>query len=180
MPRHELPVAIARRHIERAFVEQHGHPIEQRPVNAVALPDRPAQIGGREEDVLFFEVIDPARRRGRADQIPTSRVQEAFRAPGGAGGVHDRQRVLALHRLRRNLIPRRLIHRFVPPEVALGAHGDRELLLTDTPDHERVLHRGALGQRDVHVVFEWHKVAAMIAAVRGDDHAGAAIRDAVA
>ena len=115
-----------------------GGPVGQRPVDDVAVPGDPADVGGAPVDVSpgLWSNTDVVGVRGLGE-VAAGGVQDALRLPGGARGVEDEQRVLGVERLgvvRVGLA----VDEVVPPHVAtLGPrHVD-----PGAPDHQHVLDR---------------------------------------
>ncbi len=144
------------------------------------MAGHPADVGGAPEDVgLGLEVEDRPVRVRRADEVAAGGVQDALGLAGRAGGVHDVERVLAVVRLGR-VVGGRLVDDVVPPHVAgvVPVH-----VLAGTPDHQHLVDVLALllglADRLVDRRLERRRVAAPVAAVRGDDHLRLAVGDPV-
>ena len=78
----------------RALVHHRRGPVGQRPVDDVAVPGDPADVGGAPVDALARLVVehDVVGVRGLGE-VAAGGVQDALRLPGGARGVEDEQRV---------------------------------------------------------------------------------------
>ena len=92
-------------------------------------------------------------------------MQDALRLAGGAGGVEDEERVLAVERLG-GAIGGCVRDEVVPPHVAAGLHLHRGVAAVED---DALLDRRRLGQRLIDVRLERHDLAAPPAAVGGDD-----------
>ena len=113
------PPAVLVRRVRRALVHERRRPVGQRPVDDVAVPGDPADVGAAPVEVLVrLEVEDrPVGVRGLG-QVAAGRVQDALRLAGRARRVHDVERVLGVERLRR-VLGRLLVDDVVPPHVAV-------------------------------------------------------------
>ena len=176
---HDLPPAALLRGVRRALVDDPGGRVGERAVDQVAVAGDPADVGGAPVDVgLRLEVEDRPVRVRRAGEVAAGGVQDALGLAGGAGGVHDVERVLGVEELAL-VLARRLVHGVVPPDVDLVVPVD---VLAGTPDHQHLLDGVALalGLRTglVHGRLERGGRTAPVAAVGGDDHLHAAVDDA--
>ena len=129
----DFPEAIRLRPIWGSLVKNAGGSIGKRAVYKVAVPGDPAHIGGAPVNILFFEVEDVFARGSRAGHVAASRVQNAFRLPGGSACVKDEQRMFAVERDGRT-IRIDIFSLAMPPYIAAFFDMD--------------IHRGALGNDD--------------------------------
>ena len=78
----------------RHALEHHRRgPIRQRPVDDIAVPRDPADIGRTPEHIAVVVIKGHQMRHRRIDQIPARGVDHALRLAGGPRGVQDEQRV---------------------------------------------------------------------------------------
>ncbi len=100
-PFDDRPEAILARVIGRAFVDDAGGAVGQRPVDDVAVAGHPADVGRAPEDVVVVQIEHVLRRQVRAQQEAARRVHDPLGLPGRAGRVQDEQRVLGRQARRR-------------------------------------------------------------------------------
>src|SRR6185312_4207189 len=94
----DLPEAVGSREVGRAFVHHRRCAGGQRAVDDVAVPGDPADVGRAPVDVLLAQVEHPLHRRLYLHQVPGGGVHHPLGLAGGAAGVEDVERVLAVHR----------------------------------------------------------------------------------
>jgi hypothetical protein len=173
----DLPEAVLGRVVGHALVHHRGGPVGQRPVDDVAVPGDPADVGRAPVDVgVGLEVEHVAVGEGDLGEVAAGGVHDALGLAGGARGVEQVEQVLAVHRLAR-AVGLLAVHGLVPPQVAALIHLDVVLAALDD---QHVLDRGGVGQRLVRVGLERRDLAAPVAAVGGDQHLRLGVVDAVA
>ena len=165
------PAALVR----GALVHHLRAAVGQRAVDDVAVAGDPADVGGAPVDVVVLDVEHRPVGVGREQQVAAGGVQHALGLPGGAGGVEDEQRVLAVVQLRL-VLGRGAVDDLVPPQitVVVPVH-----VLAGTTHHHDLLHRLALVRSLVAGLvdrgLERRRGTAAVAAVGGDDHVRLAV-----
>ena len=111
------------------------------PVDDVAVPGHPADVGRRPEDVgLGLDVEDEPVGGRDMGQVAAARVEDALRLGRRAAGVHDVERLLGVEGL--GLVGLGLArHQVVPPDVAGLVPRD---VLAGPPDDQHTVDVGAL------------------------------------
>ncbi|MCY1284327.1 hypothetical protein D9M70_332260 [compost metagenome] len=134
------PVAAGVRRAHRlAFVEHRGTAVHQRSVDDQRVADHPADVGNAPPDVAGLHAEDVAQRVVQRHRVAAVVAHDALGFSGGAGGVHDVQRVAAgqLHRIDRL----RMGHRLAPVEVAAGLQFGHRLRALQHHDMGRLVLR---------------------------------------
>ena len=176
VPLDHVPPAVFGRGIGRALIHHAGGAVAERPVDDVAVPGDPANIGGAPIDVALLVVKDVFVGAGDAGQVAARGVDDALGLGCRTRCVEDVEQVLGVHLLR--LAVRLLAgDDVVPPDVAALLHGG---FLAGAPDHQHLLQRRALQHRFVAGRLQCRRRAAAVAAVRRDQHLGLGILDAAA
>ncbi|MNM95739.1 hypothetical protein D3C81_1081960 [compost metagenome] len=170
-----LPEARGVGVVGHAFEHQGDRAIGQRPVNDIAVPGHPADIGGAPEHFAFTVIEYGLESQGGLQQVAGGGVQHAFGFAGAAGGVEDEQRVFGVHRLGRAVIAD-LFDRFVVPEVAAFTPGD---LAAGALDHHHRTDIRATEQRLVDVVLQRYGLGAANAFIGSDYGAAIGVEDTV-
>src|SRR5690606_39210999 len=119
VPGDHLPQPVGRRVDGVALVDDLGGAEGHGPVDDVAVPGDPADVGGAPVDVVLLEVEDVLGRQRHVDLVPAGRVQDALGTAGGARRVEDVGRVLGVDGHGGALV-RRLAHDVVVPLVPAG------------------------------------------------------------
>ncbi len=169
----DLPPAVPGRRIRCAFVHDPGRGVGQRPVDDVAVAGHPADVGGAPVHVVRLDIEDRLVGEGRAEEVAGGGMEDALRLGRRARGVEQIEHVLRLDRDGRAVLGL-AIDEVVPPMVAVRHHVD---VVAETPDHDRGLDGGRVGERLVGVMLEPDLLAATVATVRGDQDLGAAVVD---
>ena len=97
----DLPPAVLVREVRRALVHDAGRAVAERPVDDVAVPGHPADVGGAPVDRVGLDVEDVVVRGRDADEVAARRVRDPLRLGGRARGVEQVEEVLGVHRLAR-------------------------------------------------------------------------------
>ena len=170
----DLPVALPRRVLGRALIDDARRVVCERAIDHVRMAGHPAAVGRAPEDVVALDIEDPLVRKHRAEEVAARGVDDALRLGGRAGGVEHEQHVFGVHHLG---CAARLgcCHRVVPPGVVVMP-GD---VLLGALDDEHVLDAWAVGDGLVDDVFERDNRAASPGTVAGDDEATRCVLDAV-
>ena len=113
----DLPEARHRRVVRHSLEHQRRRAVGERPVEDIAVPGDPADVGGAPVDVAVVIVEHVLVRDGGEHEIAAGGVHDALRTSRRARGVEDEQRVLRRH-LDRRAICRHLRQLIVQPEVA--------------------------------------------------------------
>ena len=92
-----LPKTRGIRVVRHAFEDQASGAIGQRPVNDIAVPGDPANVGGAPVNVTFVVVEYVLVGHRGHQQVAAGAVQHPLGLTGGAGGVEDKQRVFGVH-----------------------------------------------------------------------------------
>ncbi len=169
------PAAVGK--VRSAFVHQRCGAIGQRAVDDVRVPGHPANVRRAPVDVVLLHVKNVAVSGGDADQISGRGMHNAFGFAGGAAGVKDIEHVLGVHRLGVALVGRGAIascHQRSRPACMVGIGR-----LADSLHHDHFFNRGRALQRLVGIHFQRHHVAAAPGAVRGHQHFGLSVVDAL-
>src|ERR1051326_7347868 len=101
------------------------------------MAGHPADIRRAPIEVFFLNVEDPTHGGKNMRQISTGRVDNALRLAGGAGGVQNVKRMLAVEDLSRAVLAD-AIGEFVPPMIAAGLHLQSAQRMADPPVHDDV------------------------------------------
>src|SRR2546430_7468593 len=99
----DLPEAIGVWPVRRAFIHNGRRTIGQRTINNVTVTGDPADIRGAPKNIFIANVEDVLGGRVNANQITARGVQDSFRFPGGAAGIEQVERMLAIERRRRSV-----------------------------------------------------------------------------
>jgi hypothetical protein len=176
VPLDDVPEAVEAGRVGRALVHEGGGAIGERPVDDVAVPGDPPDVGGAPVGVFFLYVEEVLHGEARLEEIAGRRVHDALGLPRGAARVQDEERMLGVdgHGLE---LRRRRRHLLVPPHVAAGLHG--HVLAGALQDHDLLHGRHAL-ETAVDVDLQGDDGAAAIAAVGRDHHLGLRVVHAVA
>ena len=103
-------------------------------------------------------------------------MEDALGFAGGAAGVEDEKRVLAIKTFS-GAFGVYFFHFIVPKEIAPVLHVHRAV---GAAQHDDFFHgSGSGGERSVHVILQRHHLAATISAVRGDNDRGFTVFGAV-
>ena len=172
----DLPPAVPGRRVGRALVQHAGRRVGERPVDDVAVAGDPADVRGAPVHVVRLEVEDHLVGVRRAEEVAGGRVQDPLRLGGRPARVEQVEHVLRVDRHRRAVLGL-AVDEVVPPVVAPRDHVHA---VAETVDDEHALDRRRVGDRLVGVMLQVDLVAAPVAAVRGDQHLGAAVVDAPA
>ena len=170
----DLPKPRGVRVIGHALEHQGRGAVGERPIDDVAVPGHPADIGGAPVDLAVAVVEDVFVGHRRVDEIAAGGVQHPFRLPGRPRGVEDEQRVLGRHLLRR-AVGRGGGAGLVIPDVAAFDPVDGTSGVADDDDlaHFRAMEQGVVG-----IALERDRAAAAPPFVGGDQHRRATIADA--
>jgi hypothetical protein len=137
----------------------------------------PAGVGGAPVAVLVLDVEDVLQGRVDAGHVAAVGVDQALGLPGGAGGVEDEERIVALHHLRgADGLRQGQLHELVVPVVAPRLHPD---LVGRALDDDHRFHRGGVLDRVVDDLLELDDLAVHEAAVGGEDHARLRVLDSL-
>ncbi len=113
----DLPKARRVGIVGHTLEHQRRGAVGERPVEDVAVPGHPADIGGAPINLALAVVENVFMGHRRIDEIAAGRVQHPFGLPGRARGVKDKQRVLGRH-FRRRAVGRGRRACLVIPDVA--------------------------------------------------------------
>ena len=173
------PPEAARVGIIRHALEHHGRgAVAQGPVDDVAVPGDPADVGRGPVDVLFAQIEYRLVRECGVDEVSARGVQHTLGLAGRSRCVQDEQRILRVHRLRLAGLGLRVHQGFVG-NVARLVHGNAGSgALHDQHVLDAIGARD--GQRAVDALLQGHPLAAAQSLVRRDDHRRCAVRDAAA
>ncbi len=116
VPLDKIPEAVRVRVVGRALVHQAGGPVQERPVQDVAVPRYPTDVGRAPVGVLVLQVEHVLRGQVHVDHVPAGGVHDALGLSRRAARVEREERVLGVERLRFGLL-RSLGHHVVPPVV---------------------------------------------------------------
>lgn len=179
----DVPEAAFVGPVGAAFVHDDGCSVGEGAVDDVGVAGDPTDVGGTPVGVVWFEVEDPPRRHGGAEDVAGAGVEDAFGFAGGAGGVEDEQRVFAVEAFGWAVglgwwAGLGAVHQFVVPVVAVGCPIDVAAGASDDDDFFDG-RRTVVGERGVDVGFEGDLFAASPAAVGGDDEFGLGVVVAV-
>ena len=170
-----LPETVGLGLVGRAFVQEDGGAIGEQAVNDVTVTGNPADVGGAEIAVGFFEIENVVRREFRAEQVARARVKHALGFAGRAARIENEKWVLGVESFG-FVVVGRAVPSVLPPNIAALFHGDG---ITATFDDDHALDRGRAFDGFVDVGFELDDFTAPPATVGGDDEFGFAVVDAV-
>ena len=165
----DRPPAVAVGVVGHALVEDAGGRVRQRPVDDVAVPGDPADVGRAPVDRVRLDVEDVAVRGGDAGEVAAGRVDDPLRLRGRAARVEEVEEVLRVHRLaraRRRVVALAL-GELVRPDVAAFPHLH---VRADAAPDDRRLHPGRAVERLVGVALQRYLAALAPARVLGDQH----------
>src|SRR5690606_29158267 len=96
----DLPTAGGVRVGRHTLEHQGGGPVAQRSVDDIGVAGNPADVSGAPVHLALVVVEYVVVSQGSTEQVTAGGMQHALGLAGGAGGVEDEQRVLAVHGLR--------------------------------------------------------------------------------
>src|SRR5205823_14050852 len=82
-----------------ALVDDAGSAVAQRPVDDIAVPGDPADVGGAPVHRVGLDVEDVVMGRRRPHQIPRGGVDDALGFGGGPTRIEQVEQVLGVHLL---------------------------------------------------------------------------------
>ena len=165
--------------VGRALVQHARRAVAERPVDDVAVPGHPADVGSAPVDVaLRLQVEDVVVRCGDTDEVAGGRVRDALRLRGRPARVQEVQQVLRVHRLAgaRGGIRRLPLDEVVPGDVPTGRHRHvaARALADDDAAHARARRECVVG-----VPLERDDRAAAVALVLREKHLAAHVVEPV-
>ena len=169
-----LPEARGGWIVRHALEHQRGGAVRQRPIDDVAVPRHPANVGGAPVNVAVVIVEHVLVGHRGVDEIAAGGVQHALRLSGRARCVENEQRVLRVH-LCAGAFRRHHVGCLVIPDVPPRQHVDR---CASAPDHDDVIDAAVdPPDRLVGIGLERHLAPAAQTFVGGDDNLGLTILD---
>ena len=167
----ERPPARLVREVGRPLVEHRRGAVAERPVDDVAVPGDPADVGGAPEDVGLGLQVEHVVVCGRdADEVAACRMRDPLRLRGRARRVHQEEQILRVHRLagtRRRVVGDVEV---VQPAVAPVLHRN---VVARPPYDEAGAEPGRRRHRLVRRALERHGRAAAPGLVLRDQHLAA-------
>ena len=172
----DSPEPVRFRPIRRAFIHERGRAVGERTINHVTVPGHPSDVRRAPKNIFVTNVEDVFRGRINADEITAGRVQDSFRLSGGAAGVKNVERMLAVESSRWAIIID-IFQLAMPPNVAPFLHVD---IIVRALKNNHALDRCPAAERVIHIFFERNNSAAAIAAVGRDQRDRAAVVNPIA
>src|SRR5215203_6298172 len=84
-----VPETVRRRMIRRSLVHKNRRTAREWPVDNVAMPGNPPDVGRAPVNVVFLEIENKLCRVRDLREIPARRVKDPFRLSGGARSVKN-------------------------------------------------------------------------------------------
>jgi hypothetical protein len=163
----DLPEAAVIGPVGHAFEHDGRGPVHERPVDDIAVPGDPADIGRAPIDLAGPVIEHVAMRPCGPDGIATRCMHYALGLAGRSAGIKDEQGVFGIDD------GRRAVRRYrraclVVPDVAPGLHCH---VAARVPDDDDLLDPRGMGDRGIHIGLQRDGLAAAPPLIRGNHDA---------